>query len=66
MKKQNIKDLDILTLSQTTEYLQLGQRTLYRLVKAKKIPTKKIGGKWLFSKQQLKEWVEKGGEISLS
>jgi len=48
---------DILTIEEAAEYLSLGRRSLYKLVKEKKIPHKKVLNKFRFVRQDLKEWV---------
>ncbi len=48
---------DILTIEEASAYLQIGKRSLYRLVKEGKIPGKKILNKWRFERGSLKRWV---------
>jgi excisionase family DNA binding protein len=36
----------------------VNERTIYRLIKANKIPGVKIGGQWRFSEQNLQAWIE--------
>jgi len=49
-----------LTLKQTSEYLQIGLSTLYRLVRARKIPGHKIGRQWRFKKEEIDRWISEG------
>jgi excisionase family DNA binding protein len=44
---------EILDIKQAAEYLQIKERTLYRLVGEGEIPGIKVGGQWRFSKKCL-------------
>jgi len=44
---------EILDIKQAAEYLQIKERTLYRLVGDGEIPGIKVGGQWRFSKKCL-------------
>ena len=44
---------EIMDIRAAADYLRVKERTLYSLVKQKKIPGIKIGGQWRFRKQQL-------------
>jgi excisionase family DNA binding protein len=44
---------EILDIKQAAEYLQIKERTLYRLVGDGDIPGIKVGGQWRFSKKCL-------------
>ena len=48
---------DILTIEEAAEYLSLGKRSIYKLVKLKKIPHKKVLNKFRFVKEDLRGWV---------
>ncbi len=50
---------DILTIREVAEYLQLTEKTVYRLVAEKKIPGFKVGGSWRFKMQDISEWISK-------
>jgi excisionase family DNA binding protein len=52
---------EILTLQQAAEFLQVSTRTMQRMVKAKEIPGRQVGGQWRFDRDQLKEWVRGEG-----
>lgn len=51
---------EILTIEEAAEYLQIGKRSLYKLVKEGRIPGKKILNKWRFEKESLKLWIREG------
>lgn len=48
---------EILTPREAAEYLSVHVRTIYRLVKSREIPGRKIGGSWRFKKDALDEWL---------
>ena len=49
---------DLLTVRELGKWLRLSESHIYSLVSKKKIPFNKVGGKVLFDKQQVKEWIE--------
>lgn len=50
----------MLTTSEASEYLRLGERKLYELVAEGAIPCTKVTGKWLFPREDLDRWVLSG------
>ncbi|MFQ6614430.1 MAG: helix-turn-helix domain-containing protein [Fidelibacterota bacterium] len=44
---------EILNLEEACQLLQIRKRTMYQLLKERKIPGVKIGGQWRFRKQDL-------------
>lgn len=46
---------DILDIRNAAKFLQIKERTLYRLVGEGEIPGIKVGGQWRFSKKNLEE-----------
>jgi DNA repair protein RadD len=46
-----------ISLEEAAAYLNLGKTTLYGLTRDGKVPSKKIGKKWVFSRQDLDAWV---------
>jgi len=56
---------EILDLKEAARYLNIKERTLYRLANEGEIPGKKIGGQWRFSKRCLEElsWRRKKEEF---
>ena len=51
---------DILTAREVAVYLKVNRRTVYRLLKARKIPAFRIGGQWRFKRSELDRWLEAG------
>lgn len=52
--------MDLLTTSEASEYLRLGERKLYELVAEGAVPCTKVTGKWLFPRAELDRWVLSG------
>src|SRR5512147_3037498 len=51
-------DESFLTTDEVLEYLQLNLRTIYRLIKAGKIPAVRVGRQWRFRKRDIDAWLE--------
>ncbi len=49
---------DLLTPKQLAEYLQLSQRTVYRMLERDQIPALKVGGQWRFRKSAVDYWLD--------
>jgi excisionase family DNA binding protein len=47
-----------LTTEEVLEYLQVNLRTVYRLIKAKKIPAVRVGRQWRFRKRDIDAWLD--------
>lgn len=56
---------DILTIAEVAEYLKVAERTLYRLVAAKKVPAFKVGGTWRFSRASIDLWIKQQSKAGL-
>ena len=48
---------EILTIKQVAVYLQVTERTIYRLAAAGGIPAFKVGGSWRFRRGDLDQWI---------
>lgn len=48
----------MLNPKQVAEYLQLSQRTIYRLLERGAIPAVKVGGQWRFRKAAVDAWLD--------
>ncbi len=46
-----------MTVPEVSEYLQLAESTIYKLAKERKLPGRKVGGAWRFSRKGLEEWL---------
>src|SRR2546426_12671792 len=47
-----------LTTEEVLAYLQVNLRTVYRLIKAGKIPAVRVGGQWRFRKRDIDAWLD--------
>ena len=54
----NHPDDVFLTTEEVLEYLQVNLRTVYRLIKAGKIPAVRVGRQWRFRKVDLDTWLD--------
>src|SRR3982750_2486950 len=51
-------DETFLTTEEGLEYLQVNLRTVYRLIKAGKIPAVRVGRQWRFRKRDIDSWLD--------
>src|SRR5438034_11837773 len=54
-------DETFLTTEEVLEYLQVNLRTVYRLIKAGRIPAVRVGRQWRFRKGDLDTWLDNQG-----
>jgi excisionase family DNA binding protein len=54
----DMTDEGFLTTEEVLEYLQVNLRTVYRLIKAGKIPAVRVGRQWRFRKRDIDAWLE--------
>jgi len=52
------RDEGFLTTEEVLDYLQVNLRTVYRLIKAGKIPAVRVGRQWRFRKHDIDSWLE--------
>lgn len=48
----------LITVKSLSEWIKISSKVIYRLIDKKEIPYIKIGGKYLFDKQQILEWLK--------
>jgi excisionase family DNA binding protein len=53
-----MSDDTFLTTEKVLEYLQVNLRTVYRLIKAGKIPAVRVGRQWRFRKSDIDAWLD--------
>lgn len=46
-----------LTIEELAEHLKVSKETIYKMAKAKKIPSSKIGNQWRFNKEIVDQWL---------
>src|SRR5207302_4209926 len=51
-------DETFLTTEEVLEYLQVNLRTVYRLIKAGKIPAVRVGRQWRVRKRDIDAWLD--------
>ena len=51
-------DESFLTTEEVLDYLQVNLRTVYRLIKAGRIPAVRVGRQWRFRKSDIDAWLE--------
>lgn len=47
-----------LTIRQVADYLQVTERTIYKLTWAGQLPGFKVGNTWRFKKEDIDKWIE--------
>jgi excisionase family DNA binding protein len=48
---------DVLTLREAAAWLRLSERSLYELARGRRVPAAQLGGKWLFPRSALANWL---------
>lgn len=51
----------VLTINELCKYISISRSTEYNMRKAGKIPFFKVGGKVLYEKEIVDEWIKNGG-----
>ncbi len=54
----NLDDIQLLTLSEAADILQVSTRTLQRMIHSGEMPALKVGGQWRVRRTLLRQWVE--------
>ncbi len=55
-----MENKEILNLKEACKLLGISRPTILKYLHNGKLPARRLGRKWLFSKRQLISWVEKG------
>ena len=53
-----LDDIQLLTLSEAADILQVSTRTLQRMIHSGEMPALKVGGQWRVRRALLRQWVE--------
>ena len=48
----------VLTAEEVARYLRLHVKSIYRLVRERKMPGQKVGGRWRFHSDALEKWLK--------
>lgn len=59
-------DNEILTMEEAAELLRVSIKTFIKLLKEEKVPARKIGREWRFSRKALVEWLSSGDSQAYS
>lgn len=54
---KSFKENKLLNAKKAAAYLELNEKTLYRLIREENIPALKLGREWRFEKNLLDEWI---------
>jgi excisionase family DNA binding protein len=57
---------DVMTVPEVSEYLRLSESTIYKLAQEGKLPGRKIGGTWRFSREGLDSWLRQPSGLEQS
>ena len=57
-------DNDILNLEQAMAFFGVSERTMIKLLREERIPARKIGREWRFSKTALLDWLGQGDSVN--
>lgn len=67
MNDDSLSESPYLTARQAAAYLHVNEKKLYELANGRELPAAKVGGKWLFPRAMLDEWLLEqahGGALS--
>ena len=56
---------EVLTIKEAAEFLQLSNRSIYKLGREGEIPGKKILNRWRFERESLKRWLNEGEKAAM-
>jgi excisionase family DNA binding protein len=51
---------EIMTITETAQYLRISLSSLYKLAQEGKIPAQKVGKHWRFHRQTITAWIAAG------
>lgn len=57
-------DSDVLNLEQAIEFFGVSERTMIKLLREERVPARKIGREWRFSKSALLRWLGEGDSVN--
>ncbi|WAC12974.1 helix-turn-helix domain-containing protein [Dyadobacter pollutisoli] len=65
-RQQILPTIELMTISQAAEFLNLSVQTLYGKVCHREIPVSKKGKRLYFYKSELEEWIKSGKKKTMS
>lgn len=51
---------EVMTMEEASEFLRISRETLRKMIREGKIPARKAGREWRFSRQAILKWLESG------
>ena len=64
MQEGSDVDNDVLNLEQAIEFFGVSERTMIKLLREERVPARKIGREWRFSKSALLRWLGEGDSVN--
>ncbi len=49
---------ELITIKDVAKFLQIAEKTIYRMAADGKIPAFKVGGSWRFKRKEIENWLE--------
>ena len=59
-------ELSAMTVREVASYLNVDEKTIYRLAKRGDLPGFKVAGTWRFKKADIDEWIERQKSAAMS
>ncbi len=56
---------EMMSTREVAQYLGIHEKQVYALIKAKRIPSTKITGKWVFPKKLIDDWIESHAKLGI-
>ena len=53
-----------MTVREVADYLNVDEKTVYRLTKDGRLPGFKVAGAWRFKKEDIDEWIERQKSVA--
>ena len=53
----------LLTAQEVATYLAVNGRTVYRLVRERRLPAFRVGGQWRFKLELIDDWIRREGSM---
>ncbi len=65
-KAVQVDDSSAMTVREVASYLNVDEKTIYRLAKRGDLPGFKVAGTWRFKKRDIDEWIERQKSAAMS
>jgi putative molybdopterin biosynthesis protein len=57
---------EIMNTKEVAQYLDIHEKQVYALIKAKRIPSTRVTGKWIFPRKLIDEWIETNAKSGMA